>query len=90
MSVTDPWSERAQLYRDSKAHSQGADLDLVVEWASRARLAIDVATGGGHVAGGCAKPGSRSSVATLRREWPPDVICYAEDLPFADGSWSSR
>ena len=48
--MSDPWSERAQMYRDSKAHSEGADLDLVVEWAAGLESAIDVATGGGHVA----------------------------------------
>ena len=49
-AMSDPWSERAQTYRDSKAHSEGADLDLVVEWAAGLATAIDVATGGGHVA----------------------------------------
>ena len=44
------WSDRAQLYRDSPAHREGEDLDLVVEWAAGAETALDVATGGGHVA----------------------------------------
>ena len=48
--VSDAWSERAELYRTSAAHSEGADLDLIVEWAAGARTALDVATGGGHVA----------------------------------------
>jgi len=47
--VSDVWSERAELYRQSPAHSRGADLDLVVEWAAGCATAIDVATGGGHV-----------------------------------------
>ena len=46
------WDERAQLYRDSEAHREGADLDLIVDWGLSApgRRALDVATGGGHVA----------------------------------------
>ena len=44
------WSERAQLYRESEAHREGEDLDLVVEWSEGAETALDVATGGGHVA----------------------------------------
>ena len=44
------WDERAEVYRQSEAHREGADLDLVVEWALGARTALDVATGGGHVA----------------------------------------
>ena len=48
--MSDVWSERAQLYRDSAAHREGPDLDLLVEWARGAQTALDVATGGGHVA----------------------------------------
>ena len=48
--MTEVWSERAQLYRDSAAHREGPDLDLLVEWAAGAHTALDVATGGGHVA----------------------------------------
>ncbi|HVD10573.1 MAG TPA: hypothetical protein VNB88_08010, partial [Gaiellaceae bacterium] len=44
------WDDRAQAYRESEAHREGPDLDLVVEWAAGARTALDVATGGGHVA----------------------------------------
>ena len=44
------WSERAQGYVDSDAHREGADLDLLVVWAAGAGTALDVATGGGHVA----------------------------------------
>ena len=48
--MTDVWSERAEMYRTSEAHREGPDLDLLVEWAAGARTALDVATGGGHVA----------------------------------------
>ena len=47
--MTDVWSERAEAYRESDAHRQGRDLELFVEWAEGA-TALDVATGGGHVA----------------------------------------
>ena len=48
--MTDVWSERAEAYRESQAHREGPDLDLIVEWAAGAETALDVATGGGHVA----------------------------------------
>ena len=50
--MTELWDERAQAYRDSKTHAEGADLDLVVEWCAPGpgRKVLDVATGGGHVA----------------------------------------
>jgi hypothetical protein len=44
------WDERAEAYRTSEAHREGHDLDLLVDWAAGARTALDVATGGGHVA----------------------------------------
>ena len=30
------WSDRAQAYRESPTHREGADLDLVVEWCEPA------------------------------------------------------
>jgi hypothetical protein len=48
--MSDPWSTRAEAFRASEVHRAGSDLDLLVEWASGARTALDVATGGGHVA----------------------------------------
>ncbi len=61
------WSERAEAYRESEAHRQGRDLELFAEWAAGMTV-LDVASGGGHVAGACAKPAARSSRATRRRE----------------------
>jgi SAM-dependent methyltransferase len=84
---SDPWSERAQLYRDSKAHSQGADLDLVVEWAAGLATAIDVATGGGHVARRLREAGLQVVSCDPAPGMAPDVICVAEELPFADASF---
>ena len=50
--MMDLWSDRADDYRKSSTHAEGADLDLVVEWCEPAAgvTALDVATGGGHVA----------------------------------------
>src|SRR5262245_64121190 len=85
--MSDPWSERAQTYRDSKAHSRGADLDLVVEWAAGHANAIDVATGGGHVARRLREAGLEVVSCDPSPGMQPDVICFAEDLPFADASF---
>ena len=48
--MTDAWSGRAEAYRTSTAHNQGPALDLLVEWAEGSRTALDLATGGRHVA----------------------------------------
>jgi SAM-dependent methyltransferase len=85
--MSEPWSGRARLYRESRAHSQGADLDLVVEWAAGARTAIDVATGGGHVARRLREAGLSVVTCDPAPGMEPDVICFAEDLPFADSSF---
>ena len=85
--MTDAWSERAELYRTSKAHSEGADLDLVVEWATGGRTALDVATGGGHVARRLREAGLEVVSCDPSPGMQPDVICFAEDLPFEDASF---
>jgi SAM-dependent methyltransferase len=85
--VSDVWSERAELYRQSAAHSAGADLDLIVEWADGCTTAIDVATGGGHVARRLRDAGLQVVTCDPSPGMQPDVICFAEDLPFADSSF---
>jgi SAM-dependent methyltransferase len=85
--MSDLWGERAELYRTSKAHSEGADLDLVVEWAEGCETAIDVATGGGHVARRLRGAGLQVVSCDPSPGMKPDVICFAEELPFADGSF---
>jgi SAM-dependent methyltransferase len=82
--MTEPWSERAELYRTSKAHAEGADLDLIVEWAAGCTTAIDVATGGGHVARRLREAGLEVVSCDPAPGMQPDVICHAEHLPFAD------
>ncbi len=84
---SDAWSERAELYRTSAAHSAGPDLDLVVEWAAGCATAIDVATGGGHVARRLREAGLEVVACDPAPGMQPDVICFAEELPFADRSF---
>jgi SAM-dependent methyltransferase len=81
------WSDRAELYRESEAHREGADLELLVEWAAGARTALDVATGGGHVARRLREAGLQVVSCDPAPGMQPDVICRAEDLPFADESF---
>jgi ubiquinone/menaquinone biosynthesis C-methylase UbiE len=81
------WSERAQLYRESEAHREGDDLDLIVEWSEGAETALDVATGGGHVARRLREAGINVVTTDPAPGMQPDVLCRAEDVPFADGSF---
>ncbi len=83
----DVWSERVQAYRDSPAHREGPDLDLIVEWASGAKTALDVATGGGHVARRLRAAGLKVVTTDAAPGMQPDVVARGEDLPFADGSF---
>ena len=87
--MTDLWSERAERYRDSPTHAAGRDLDLVVTWAEPGPgvRALDVATGGGHVARRLREGGADVVTADRAPGMEPDVVCRAEDLPFADGSF---
>ncbi len=85
--MTDVWSERAEQYRTSDAHREGPDLDLLVEWAAGARTALDVATGGGHVARRLREAGIEVVSCDPAPGMQPDVVCRAEHLPFADDSF---
>jgi SAM-dependent methyltransferase len=83
------WDDRAQAYRDSKTHAEGPDLDLLVEWCAPGprRKALDVATGGGHVARRLREEGCDVVTIDASPGMKPDVVSRAEDLPFADGSF---
>jgi SAM-dependent methyltransferase len=81
------WSSRAEAYRNAPEQREGADLDLIVEWARGAGVALDVATGGGHVARRLREAGVEVVSSDPAPGMQPDVICRAEDLPFADGSF---
>ncbi len=83
------WSERADAYRESVAHRQGADLDLLVEWAeTREGLTVlDVASGGGHVARRLREVGCSVTTLDSAPGMRADVLARAEDIPFADASF---
>jgi SAM-dependent methyltransferase len=81
------WDERAEAYRTSNEHREGPDLDLLVDWAAGARTALDVATGGGHVARRLREAGLEVVSCDAAPGMCPDVVCRAEDLPFADASF---
>jgi SAM-dependent methyltransferase len=85
--VTDVWSDRAEAYRQSPAHREGPDLDLIVEWAEGAKTALDVATGGGHVARRLRDAGVEVTTVDPAEGMEPDVVAPAEKLPFEDGSF---
>jgi hypothetical protein len=83
----EPWSERAALYRTSAVHVEGPDLDLMVAWSAGAASALDVATGGGHVARRLRQAGLHVVSADPAPGMEPDVVCAAEALPFPDESF---
>jgi len=85
--VSSVWDARAEAYRESDAHREGEDLELLVQWATGARTALDVATGGGHVARRLREAGLEVVTCDPAPGMRPDVICRAEHLPFADGSF---
>jgi SAM-dependent methyltransferase len=87
--MSDVWSDRAELYRTSAIHSSGDDLDLLVEWCQPAEgvTALDVATGGGHVARRLREAGATVVTVDPAPGMQADTTAAAEDLPFADGSF---
>jgi SAM-dependent methyltransferase len=87
--MTNPWDERAELYRTSVTHSTGDDLDAVVELCNphAGVKALDVATGGGHVARRLREQGADVVTLDPSPGMRADVVAPAEDLPFADGSF---
>ena len=87
--MTDTWSERAQAMRESPTHRSGADLDLVVAWCEPGEgvRALDVATGGGHVARRLREAGCEAVSLDPARGMEPDVVARAEELPLEDSSF---
>jgi SAM-dependent methyltransferase len=85
--TADVWNDRAEAYRHSEAHRQGADLDLLVEWAAGARTALDVGSGGGHVARRLREAGLEVVTVDPAPGMKADVQAFAEHLPFADASF---
>jgi SAM-dependent methyltransferase len=87
--VTDVWSQRADAFRESPAHREGADLDLVVEWCEPGDgvKVLDVATGGGHVARRLREQGCTVVTVDPAPGMKADVVAPADHLPFEDGSF---
>ena len=87
--MTNLWDERAQAYRESPGHASGADLETLVEWCEPGEgvKALDVATGGGHVARRLREEGCEVVTVDASPGMRPDVVSRAEHLPFADGSF---
>ena len=83
------WSERAEAYRQSPGHREGADLDLLVEWCEPAEgvKALDVATGGGHVARRLRELGAQVVTLDPSPGMQADVLASAEHIPFDDGAF---
>jgi SAM-dependent methyltransferase len=83
------WSDRARAYRESATHREGPDLDLLVEWCEPAAgvRALDVATGGGHVARRLRESGCEVVSLDPSPGMQADVLARAEDVPFEDGSF---
>jgi ubiquinone/menaquinone biosynthesis C-methylase UbiE len=80
------WSSRADAYRTSE-HREGADLDRLVDWCEPGEgvQALDVATGGGHVARRLRERGCTVTTLDPAPGMGADVLARAEDIPFADG-----
>jgi SAM-dependent methyltransferase len=87
MTTDEPWSARSQAYVESDAHREGEDLDLLVEWAAGATRALDVATGGGHVARRLREAGLEVVTSDPAPGMRADVTCRAESLPFGDDAF---
>ncbi len=81
--MTNVWDDRGAAYRTSDAHVAGEDLDQLVAWARGAETALDVATGGGHVARRLREEGIKVVTCDPSPGMQPDVICRAEEIPFA-------
>jgi SAM-dependent methyltransferase len=83
------WDDRAEAYRQSTIHREGADLDLFVECSEPGPgvTVLDVATGGGHAARRLREAGCEVVTCDASPGMQPDVICRAEEMPFADASF---
>ncbi len=87
--MSNPWDERAELYRTSVTHATGDDLDAMVELCNphAGVKVLDVATGGGHVARRLREEGAEVVTLDPSPGMQADVVAPAEELPFADGSF---
>jgi SAM-dependent methyltransferase len=86
--MTDVWSDRAEAYVESDTHREGRDLDQLISWAE-GKTALDVATGGGHVARRLRDEGFQVTTLDPAPGMRADVLASAEDIPFADASFDT-
>jgi SAM-dependent methyltransferase len=86
--MSDVWSERAQAYVESDTHREGSDLDLLISWAE-GKTALDVATGGGHVARRLREEGFQVTTLDPAPGMRADVLAPAEHIPFAEESFDT-
>ncbi len=100
--VRERFGARAQRYVESSTHASGEDLDTLVEWADPrpGEVAVDVATGGGHVALALARRDARVIALDLTPEMlevarkhlesqhavAEYVVGHAGAMPFDDAS----
>jgi SAM-dependent methyltransferase len=89
--MSDLWSGRAEAYRTSATHMQGDDLEAVVAMCEpeEGMKALDVATGGGHVARRLRAAGATVVTTDPAPGMQADTTAPAEDLPFADASFDA-
>ena len=87
--MSNAWDARAERYRTSATHATGEDLDAVIELCNphEGVKILDIATGGGHVARRLREHGAEVVTTDSSPGMQPDVVCPAEALPFADGSF---
>lgn len=102
--VTDQYGPRAKAYVDSQVHATGGDLDAVaaIAEAARPQHALDLGSGGGHVAYRLAPYAQRVTACDLSGEMLAAVAATArerglaniatleapaESLPVADGTF---
>ncbi|MFB5190118.1 class I SAM-dependent methyltransferase [Alicyclobacillus fastidiosus] len=100
-TVQDQFGRTASAYVKSDTHAHGTDLALLVEWLAptKTALALDIATGGGHVAKSLAPhvhsvfatdltksmlAAAREHIRQERHQNVQFVLADAESLPFLD------
>lgn len=83
------WNDRLDAYRTSPTHASDPDLDTVVALCGprEGLRALDVATGGGHVARRLREAGAEVVTTDAAEGMEPDVVAPAESLPFDDASF---
>ena len=86
--MSDLWSERAEAYRTAVEQREGEDLDRLVEWCEPGEgvHALDVATGGGHVARRLREAGCTVTTLDPAAGMEPDIVAPAEEIPLDSGS----